>query len=105
MFGSGANRKAELEKYIAGGQLGERKESSLHYIMSCVVDIRARFPQLTLALGRSSTQVGSSSPFMRILRVVTDGVDVAVRDATTQVGGQVVQVFGLAGVDVAGDVD
>ena len=29
----------------------------------------------------------------------------AVRDATKQVGGQVVQVFGLAGVDVATDVE
>ena len=45
MFGSGANRKAELEESIAGGLLGERRESS--------------------------TQVGPSSPFTRILRVAT----------------------------------
>ena len=57
MLGSGVNRKAGLEK-CAGGRLGERKTSSLHYIMSCVVDIRVRFPQLTLALGRPSTQAG-----------------------------------------------
>ena len=38
------------------------------------------------------------------LPVIAERVDVPVRDATMQVRGQVVQVLGLAGVDVAGDV-
>ena len=46
MFGSGANRKVKLKKCIAEGHLGERKESSLHYIMSCAVDIRFVFRPL-----------------------------------------------------------
>jgi len=82
--------------FVEGGELAVAEDGGL--------DVRRRDAELAVAamggfLEQCGTHAGDDIP------VGVEGVEIALRDAAAQVGGEILDVLGLGAVDVAGQVE